>query len=374
VKLGETKYLLKLTNELGSMTKPGSVNEGRRFLLKCAAGIGALAVLDTILPPDRLNEHQGNADDTWAFLEKREVPDGNKLIDRFLKRGDDFFVPVGSEIAIFPGSADWLEMRKSAGPNILAMVKQGKITGSPGDYSEWGTERLYGLPDEQRYSNSVIRYAGMAVDFLYERIRGLDERYHCIEWVPLTAGQDYSADWTGKGFVGLAALQRHRFGIVRKGADEKDGSKRITGLDKIRFRTGGFYRKQHTTEEKNPEWCIFISTDRQAVCSVFAEVIPLTTTQATFRYYDEAGPLSAARAAEALEEAISLYMAREIIKEYNIPCDPAVVEDKLNSLQGDGAYTYVFRASEWIAANGCQNAFELYMKSPKKFMEAIMAY
>lgn len=78
-------------------------------------------------------------------------------------------------------------------------------------------------------------------------------------------------------------------------------------------------------------------------------------------------------AGEAISEAISYKLGLKISKELGIPNGKNLVESSMVGIDHFPQYKYVPRAVKWVEKNGIQSAFDLYMESPKKFMDKIRA-
>ncbi len=74
-----------------------------------------------------------------------------------------------------------------------------------------------------------------------------------------------------------------------------------------------------------------------------------------------------------MSEDLSASMVRKAVVGFSAPYDLSLVDAKGASLAGNPVYSRVPEADAWITRNGMQAAFDMYMESPGKFMQAICA-
>ena len=103
--------------------------------------------------------------------------------------------------------------------------------------------------------------------------------------------------------------------------------------------------------------------------ALFSEYIPLTTGKNTFQ--KETDLRFIRRAEETFSEAFSYVLGLEFAEQQNIPLAKKYVNKILEQLVQDEFYQDIPKAIDWLIQNGLQKGFDLYMKSPRKFMQAI---
>ena len=115
-----------------------------------------------------------------------------------------------------------------------------------------------------------------------------------------------------------------------------------------------------------------METGRNAVNAVFSEYIPLTTLPTTIKYGNNGFKDEARAADEGLAEAASYILGMDISNEFKIPNGKSIVEETTKLLSNQ-SYKYVPKAIDWMKKNSIDGALDLYMESPKKFLQAIGA-
>ena len=337
----------------------GLKDPSKRRLLQAAVAAAALAVVPTV---SYIVKHI-SYDDRWAFLER-----GNDRIRDYhssplgWKFVANNYVPMGEQRVIMPGTREFEEIRLGVEPEIIKEIKKRGF--DIAEYKVAVTRQEYGVPDEARYTESVVDYCKKAVDFLYDHILGLER--HVIDWTPINQKDNFETGFNQKGLIG------HSFYEVEivSAANKADKKQSIT-LGRSQHQTGSF----NNMDFYGKWWYIFIGAGdpHTIIKAPFSEVIPLTITNRTYEYRMQFGYDKAIQAGETVAEAISYRLGLMISKEFGIPNGKRLVEASMGGLDTLPEYRSVPQAIRWIDKNSMQAAFNLYMESPKKFMDAIRA-
>lgn len=215
------------------------------------------------------------------------------------------------------------------------------------------------------HTKSVQNYCEQAIEYLYSRLSGL-ELIQPI-WTSINPGDDYSENYNHRIFLGKGFQSNLRFEASSKTSPKQNliGTRTLVG-------SGAWCRQDFNVDsQKVDSWYIFISTNPTALRAPFSEVMPITTIKAE-RRYAEVDCSDAEKLDEGLVEGISYHTAKEFAIELEIPNGTQVIEiGRQKATKSNDKYHYVPLAVKWIANNGMQQAFDLYMESPAKFKEAI---
>ena len=345
-------------NAQKSVPKKKGMNR-RKFLKYGLAGVVAASTVPAIYF-GRTVFH----DDRWAFLEEKEREfyyeglDYHGIIDRY--------VPLGLKKKLEEGSKELEDVRNAIESTLVLEIKKaGFDLGS--EYKASATRQEYGIPAKLEVAQSLVDYCKKAVDYLHSRISGLDKRE--IHWTQVKEGDDFERDFNTRGFAVHSYYDMQRVEIVNK----RNPDQALT-RGRHKHKAGGAFWSHFDESQSLDNWYLIISANKSAIASPFSEVIPITTTRRTFeeeiyrKGYEEG-----VQADEAVSEGISHHLSQDIIRELNIPDGLKSLEESHRKfMEGNSQiYRYVPNAIRWIEKNSIQAAFDLYMESPKKFMEAI---
>lgn len=222
------------------------------------------------------------------------------------------------------------------------------------NYVPLDKEGIYVVPEKKDIAESLKEYCKQAVKFLYENISGLDKQV--IDWTIIKKDDDYSEGFNRKGFIGNSYYEIFKnleFELSRGGFN-------IPILD--------------TSTWKYDSWHLLILSGPGALCSPFSEIIPFTTLKRSIKNTERDGKMyikEASKTDETISESLAHHLGIKIIKEMNIPNGSKHLQERNENYYQNPVYSYVPAAIKWIEMNGIQNAFDLYMESPKKFMDEI---
>ena len=328
----------------------------RKFLITTAAE-GAGLLVGSQLVQQCFAE---NGEDPWAFLkrssEECQLPPKDLGWAEVRKR----YIPIGPNqkmdepdkektfAEITPGIAAVIRKNGWGGQNCEVLLKK----------------RIFGVPDEPRYSQQAIEYFKKSVALLYEELPGLER--HPLEWIGIGDGQNFEHSFQGRAFVGKCF---YRVVSVTLRNNDKGIDLLVGGGAKQE--TGAFLYSKYNPEKRTYDWYfLFIPSTEKAITAVFSEIIPLTTNKreydATKEGYGD-GPIADETHAEAQAHHLGLKAAIR----FRIPDGITHVRNSQATFPGNPTYQYVPRAIEWIRSNNPRSAFDLYMRNPRLFMEAV---
>jgi len=266
-------------------------------------------------------------------------------------------------------------MVADAEPVLLDMMSNGVINGDPAKHAYIISSEMFAVPDEPRFTKSVISFMRNAVDFLYTNVRRLDGSYAAIKWTPVAAGEDYSEGFDTRGFVGKGFYEVMYLSVAdRERAEKGDLSTNKHVATSPSFSYGSLDRMVNLQGGSDKRaWFLFVPTNDNAIYAPFAHVMALSTHTVTKKYAENVGAANARLAGRTVSVALSASMAREAIKRYDVPYDERLVGLKLASLAVNPDDRLVVAADEWVKSHGVQAAYDMYMESPERFMRAISA-
>ena len=356
------KRMKKRPYQVGISPEP---NPGRRNMIKLVGGLGALLALG--IPTSIVFLNKGD-EKKWVFLDTRSHPNY-----RHLQASDQWeeivrqYVPLGPEKKIHPNSPKFQEIKAQTTSLIINKIQE--YGWDPrGSYHPEVLQQDFGVPEQAVFSDSAIEYIEIANQFMHDQIRGLIKFE--IDWTPIVLGDNFSDNSNGKGFVGRGSYSVQKVIVI----SSSHPNERIV-IGSTVFDHGGYGSLSMAHNENNPDFSLFISVNETAINTAFSEVFPLTTHPVTMAYANRRGIESyrlAKLADEALAEGISYHLGLQIVDQLGIPNGKPLVEKFREGLtKRPEYYAFVPNSISWIGKNGIQQAFDLYMESPEKYMKAI---
>lgn len=293
-------------------------------------------------------------DDDWSFLDVPADEDLTLTGDKVAQR----YVLLERASNVRKDSDEFKELKADLTPLINKTIQS--LDDPTGKWNVELTRQTYGVPEDERFTTPLVAYCEDVVEFLYERIKGLDQ--HTIDWTVIKNGEKHDANFNGKGFIAKRLYTVTRASVTKEGSD-----KEITVYDLSSSRGG--YARPFFKEGKLDRWHLAICSGTSAVISPFSEVLPLTTLARAINHpnvrYDDL-----IVADETLVESISTILALEYGNVRKIKNIEKTVREANKNLT-DPKYQYVPKAIEYVRTHGVQTAFDLYVENPNKFMQAI---
>ncbi len=333
------------------MTKKERNTSRRTALL----GIGALASLPFILSSD-----DGSTEFSGEKLNffNREI-----FIDRFAETPEGVYqncVALCPEI-LMPQSFEAERLKQIWGDGIAGEIEE-KGMSPQTDVSL--RMQFFGLPDGAEFMVPLKGYCEKASRYLYSQLSGLEKQ--AMEWIIIKRGDNFVKNCGNKGFVGNS----YGYRVVAFAENPREPGKPILREAFYPFHGSTAYsHKKETLLEVNPFKFIFIGVGGRAFAAPFSELIGLSTME-RMNQNDGLTFLESIQSNEAMHEAIADSLAQGILREMNVSEREGAIKKTRDALV-DPKYSYVPNARKFVERNGIQATFDLYMESPKKFMEEI---
>lgn len=316
-----------------------------------AAGIPVLSYL-TAKP---------KSEQKWGFLKCGFKQEGLKT-----KSYNDLIqesVALDAERPIYRKSEELRIFREQAQPHIeRAMRKQGMDLTANNQFE--ATIQHYGEPDTEERAGQMTDYCNMAVNYMNTRLSGLEKPP--INWVILKHGNNHDKNFYSNGYAGQS------INVIRKMCAKNSSTGKQALVVVCEKKEGGCMQFWADFDKAKLEWWyLFFSTGPSAIISAFSEPLALTTIKSTLKHVKELGLENAFFADETIHESLSHILALDAAKEFGIPGGAELVNLQIQTLPSNPFYSGMPKAITWARKNGMQNALDLYMESPKKYMDAI---
>ena len=226
------------------------------------------------------------------------------------------------------------------------------------------TSQMYGVPLDFTISESLRKHCQLAESYLKSRL-AIDN--FDVDWTVPILGNNYEDDFDGKGFLVDGFFEVFRYYFLKE-----DGSEYIT----LRAQYHSNSAVTRTWISNGDPWKIILTPGKNALISPFSEMVPRLTYSVDRAYAEETDELAAARANEALSEAMAYHLGLEFIVTLRRPDLSYIIEQTTADLT-DERYALVNLAIEWIrneqesGRDGVRGAFDLYMTGPDAFVDQI---
>lgn len=303
----------------------------------------------TLLVPSPLIQTTSNPQ--WSFVDRLKIP----------RNGRD----VKTYVALGPEGPSTFE---SIPPETLPLVKSplNRIGYNPQVHKIEVTAQYYGVPDEEGYTKPLLEYCRKAEELLKSKLRGL--KSVGIDWVVLHNTGSFTSGINNKGFVGNSYYIRNGVRVV--GISDK---KIYGSFNAYTHMEGGFSLAFETGVSKTKEQFLFVGCGPSSLNSAIAEILHLFTLPRMEQGYkkDFLSLEEAVLTNEALAEGVSYFLAGDLIRGLSIPNGQTIVNETIRLMANRPEHRYVKESIAWIQRNGVQQAYDLYMKSPREFRNAI---
>ncbi|MBW2982428.1 hypothetical protein KY343_06115 [Candidatus Woesearchaeota archaeon] len=305
-------------------------------------------------------------DDKWDFLARNEWHEIILDYRDILKR----YSPIGPELQI-KNESELAKIKKEANPILDHQIK---IRGFdlPGNYDVKAYSQLFSVPDRKEFREPALEYCKTAFEFLYNhpRLSGLVKP--SLEWITVQR-TNYEKGFDGNGFIGNSYYDMQKLKVVNK-SNPKQYFEYQKPIPAHACGSRLVVAERDKKDGSLKSWFIYISAIEPHVLlsAPFSELTPLTIDSATVKYEDEVGTEKAKQAGETISEGLSHLLALELSDELGIPNGKRLARESINKVRNYGKYRYLPNSVAWIRKNGMQAALDLYLESPRKFMEAVM--
>jgi len=272
-------------------------------------------------------------------------------------------VALGPERAMVEGSGLAKEFVGRVRPALEPELAKAGMDPN-GEYIAFATGQSYGEPDSPDIAEKMLDYSKKAVDYTYSRIKGLEK--FSINWTILKQGQDFGKRFDGKAYIG------QKWYLVKRAhfTSKKDPSKKLTLID-LNSCFGGLMDFAHTGGMELLWWYSFLGATTDGVKAPFSEFLGRCTIRKMLKEYSPSGHDSALKANETLHDSLSEILAREFVKTIGFDSAIPLLDTNLKAAQAKPLYSDVPKGIRWAQKNSVQAAYDLYMESPKRFMDAI---
>ncbi len=330
----------------------------RRKVLAGLAGIAAAGI-----PLGHYFLGKKPDEDSWDFLKKYSEP---KKWNGSWKEADvQGMVPLREEWGLPNDTEEFKRLQEEA---KLELSRQLAIRGFDlrGNYAADVKTQFYGIPEHPETAEQMIGYSKDAISFLYSRLKGLQK--HSLNWVVLKNNGNFAHNDTGNAYVGSKRFEVQRVYVTNTG-----NSKQSFKLERGEERCGSCMDFQADFEsELIKKWYVFFGSGLAMMSAPFSEIIPLTTIKSTLHYSKQAGLDNAICADEAVHESLSYFLTMEFAAQQGIPKAGKMLDEATSiMISNNKRYVHLNKAINWVRRHGIQNALDLYMESPKRFMDAI---
>lgn len=224
--------------------------------------------------------------------------------------------------------------------------------------------QFFGLPDKLDFMEPMKKYCEQAAQYLFSNLRGIIN--YNIEWTIIKAGDNFLKSCDKKGFIGNSYGYFAR--VFAENPHDKDNP--ISREAFSAFNGSTAYAHEWEPNSTIPPFkLVFIGVGSGALNAPFSELIGLSTTD---RMNQKTGlsVLEDIQANEAMHEAVADSLMRGLLKELGVS-NQANLISKASALMNSPRYFYVPNAGRFVQRNGIQAAYDLYMESPRKFLDAI---
>jgi hypothetical protein len=272
-------------------------------------------------------------------------------------------VPLGPERAMVEGSEMAATFVKKVSASLESELAN-KGMDTKGDYDAIATGQSYGEPETPEISEKMLDYSKKAADYTYSRIKGLEKL--SINWTVLKQGQDFGKNFDGNVYIG------QKWYLVKRAQfkNRKKPEQKLTLID-LEMRFGGAMDFANTSEMGLLWWYAFIGSTEDSIKAPFSELLGRFTIRKMLKHYSDFSHDNALKANETIHESLSEILAREFVKSIGFDGAIPVLDSCLKSSQAKPLYSDVPKAILWAQKNSLQAAYDLYMESPKKYVEAI---
>jgi hypothetical protein len=227
------------------------------------------------------------------------------------------------------------------------------------NYTIGGTSFDYAAP-ETLFSEDLKEYCESTQEFLNSRIRGIASK---VEWVIPKKG-NVLGNVNGKGVLCDSIMVAVETKIIDPSTQSE-----LFGFVYGEQKKGGTAFFNFEGDKPLMEYLV-ISTGRASVTAPFSEMIGMATA-AKMNEHSKNGLVEALKTNEALHEGIAYVLVRDFARIKRIPGSYEMIEATLKENMTRPLYDYLRPSIEWIIKNGIQQAYDLYMESPQKFLDAI---
>lgn len=326
----------------------------RRFLYAAGATAVGMTIAGTICNLFR--------EDKWDFIKAEpkssawlESHSSGQLMTQFPILGPEEIVNTGSPV---------LQDMKAWEPQIQQMMKERGLSPDIG-YEVRPIEKMFGVPASQEVSAHYLDYCKKAKDFLYSNLNGLKELG--IRWARLKDNDNFRDDFNHRAFIGDTRYMLYKVKVFALDDRDKD----IFHLGRFRKEDGSTVSSRFTEGTNDLEhWFIFFGVGNTAVNAPISELIHTLLLERGHEHSFEAGYMRQHQAGENIAEGISYILSKRIAKELGIPNGVEIIEKTYKGLD-NVVYKSLPAAIRWIEKNGVQNAYDLYIESPERFMQVV---
>ena len=336
---------------MASKANKSKESYNRRDFLRKAA-ICAASFLPVLAKPNLLPGR-------WAFLDSR-------LSEQVLNASEieRYCVPLDPEQQLGIG----LQFEQLRG-NIEKMIfdEMARRNFDPNkEYRTIPTDQFYGMPDNEIFTETLVDYSKIALDFLFSKIRGL--RKYDWNFTQIKKGDNFENDFHQKIYVGGACYELRKAKVINP-----DKSKQSFEISEAHLYNGGIHRLEIDSDMNPLWWFIFLCTGPMSLTAPIGEIVHISTTNRNSNEYAKTeGMLKSIQADEAVTEGIAYLLGIQLSKEIGIPDGESRISKMRDiAVSNVQVYQYLPASIRWMQKNGIQQAFDLYMESPQKFMEAI---
>ncbi|MBI4153071.1 hypothetical protein HY497_00985 [Candidatus Woesearchaeota archaeon] len=338
----------------------------RRRLLGSAAGAGIALIggLAYILLDTGGKRSSYDPSQPWVFTQRSN--DEITYSRQHWTEIEKAFVPVGPEIVLSEKNPRFKE--KSL-PDSLILEEITKAGMPRSDkYDILIKEQQFMVPDDPFITQSVVRYCDEAADYLYSHPELSRLKREAVTWVPVQLGDDYKSNFGRKIFIG------HSYFLVQKvyaSIPGKEGEIMLVG--RSHHKAGAFLGTDRDISGSMDLWYILISAAYPSVVlnAPFSELIPVAMTVPSVRYEQQHGAERTILLDEALSEAMSHVLAKELCEKLKIPRGAELVEEGWQKVKDIVRYRLMPNALKLVREIGIGKAFDLYMEDPNKFEKAL---
>ncbi len=275
-------------------------------------------------------------------------------------------IPLGSPKVMGASSVDYARAASTLKSIDLDQIVASKGFEKGPVYDVIPTIQPYGVPLDERAAAAFVDYCIAAVDFLYESVRGLSPIN--IEWVVVMPGDNLGVSNNERGFIVRDVYMVSRAVITNRNKMEQTFT---LNLSYSHFNGSMLYSK-FDAFNRHEWWSILMGSGTTAIDAAISEPLHLTTSPVGNRHLKESRDYKGSYLAEeTLVHSISHLLSNELSGRLNIPAAGEIINDVQAGAIAQVNYALIPRGIDFIRRTSIQAAFDLYMDSPQKYLEAI---
>jgi hypothetical protein len=232
------------------------------------------------------------------------------------------------------------------------------------------TYQHYGVPDNREQTDPLLAYCQDASEFAHTKL--LDMFTAQVNWQPLTHDDAVIGSSAFRGFVG-----RYTYYVMRAVVLNGESNSDLPYLVQARPVERAIHYIVSSETAAPKRGTLYIIPGTTSLVAPFSELLHLTFHEPSQRYAaelaeelsDDLAQERARIAGETVNEAAAIVLATEFLQKMGHGRRLSTVKAMADNLSD--SYGYLPKAIEFMRRNSVQNAVDMYVDSPAKFMASI---